>query len=131
VHKPGASNKADHLSWQPDYNEGKEDNEDLQVLPDKLFVNAVMLLDIEQEVYNWQEAATSQIQQWAKDYGLMSLNHHWFKGARPVVANDLSLQQSILHIYHDHKSAGHPEIFNTYASLAWDYWWPDMKCFVV
>jgi hypothetical protein len=77
-----------------------------------------MSLDIEQEVYNQQEAAASQIQQWAKDYRLMAINHHWFKGARPVVADDLSLQQSILCMYHDHESARHPGIFNTYASVA-------------
>jgi hypothetical protein len=95
------SNKADHLSWRPDYDKGKEDNEDVQVLLDKLFVNAIASLDIEQEVYDQQEAAASQIQQWAKDHGLVSINHHWFKGARPVVADNLSLQQSILRMYHD------------------------------
>jgi hypothetical protein len=55
-------------------------------------VNAVVSLDIEQEVYDQQEAATSQIQQWVKDHGLVSINHHWFKGARLVVVDDLSLQ---------------------------------------
>jgi Integrase zinc binding domain len=34
-------------------------------------------------------------------------------------------------MYHDHESASHPGIFNTYASIARDYWWPDMKRFVV
>jgi Integrase zinc binding domain len=34
-------------------------------------------------------------------------------------------------MYHDHESAGHPGIFNMYASVARDYWWPDMKRFVV
>jgi Integrase zinc binding domain len=34
-------------------------------------------------------------------------------------------------MYHDHESAGHPGIFNTYASVARDYWWPDMKRFIV
>jgi RNase H-like domain found in reverse transcriptase len=91
IHKPGTSNKADHLSQQLDYDEGKEDNEDVQVLPDKLFINTVASLDIKQEVYDQQEAAAPQIQQWAKDHRLMSINHHWFKGARPVVADDLSL----------------------------------------
>jgi RNase H-like domain found in reverse transcriptase/Reverse transcriptase (RNA-dependent DNA polymerase) len=71
VHKPGASNRADHLSRRPDYDEGKEDNEDVQVLPDKLFVNVVMSLDVEQAVYDQQEAATVQIQGWAKDHGLI------------------------------------------------------------
>jgi Integrase zinc binding domain len=102
----------------------------MQVLPDKLFINTVASLNIEQEVYDQQETATPQIQQWAKDYGLVSINHHWFKGARPVVADNLSLQQSVLCMYHDHESTGHPRIFNTYASVAQDYWWPDMKHFV-
>jgi Integrase zinc binding domain len=61
----------------------------------------------------------------------VSINHHWFKGARPVVADHLPLQQSILCMYHNHKSTGHPGIFNMYASVTQDYWWPDMKCFVV
>jgi Integrase zinc binding domain len=34
-------------------------------------------------------------------------------------------------MYHNHQSTGHPGIFNTYASVAQDYWWPDMKRFVV
>jgi Integrase zinc binding domain len=131
VHKPGVTNKVDHLSRRPDYDEGKGDNEDIQVLLDKLFANAIMSLDIEQAVYDQQGVAAAQIQEWAKEHGLISINHHWFKGNKPVVADDLSLQQSVLCMYHDHESAGHPGIFNTYASVAKDYWWPDMKCFVV
>jgi RNase H-like domain found in reverse transcriptase len=92
VHKPGVSNKADHLSRQPDYNEGKGDNEDIQVLLNKLFANTIMSLDVEQAVYDQQGAAAAQIQEWAKDHGLTSINHHWFKGNKPVVADDLSLQ---------------------------------------
>jgi Integrase zinc binding domain len=131
VHKPGTSNKADHLSQRPDYDEGKGDNEDVQVLPDNLFANAIMSLDVEQAVYDQQAAAVVQIQGWAKDHGLVSINHHWFKGNKLVVADNLLLQQSVLHMYHDHESAGHPGIFNTYASVARDYWWPDMKRFIV
>jgi RNase H-like domain found in reverse transcriptase/Integrase zinc binding domain len=131
VHKPGISNKADHLSRRPDYDEGKGDNEDVQVLPDTLFVNAILSLDVEQAVYDQQVTAAAQMQEWAKDHNLTSLNHHWFKGNKPVVADNLSLRQSILRMYHDHESAGHPGIFNTYASVARDYWWPDMKRFVV
>jgi RNase H-like domain found in reverse transcriptase/Reverse transcriptase (RNA-dependent DNA polymerase) len=62
IHKLGASKRVDHLSRWPDYDEGKEDNEDVQVLLDKLFINVVMSLNIKQEVYNQQEAAASQIQ---------------------------------------------------------------------
>jgi hypothetical protein len=76
VHKPGASNRADHLSWRPDYDKGKGDNEDVQVLLDKLFVNAIASLDIEQAVYDQQETAAAQIQQWVKDHDLISVNYH-------------------------------------------------------
>jgi Integrase zinc binding domain len=121
VHKPGVSNRADHLSQRPDYDEGKGDNEDVQVLLDKLFANAIVSLDVEQAVYDQQAAAMVQIQGWAKDHGLVSINHHWFKENKPVVADNLSLRQSVLRMYHDHESAGHPGIFNMYASVARDY----------
>jgi RNase H-like domain found in reverse transcriptase/Reverse transcriptase (RNA-dependent DNA polymerase) len=63
VHKPGRLNRADHLSWRPDYDEGKDNNEDVQVLPDVLFTQAIASLDMKQEVYNHQGKAASQIQQ--------------------------------------------------------------------
>jgi hypothetical protein len=50
-----------------------------------------MSLDVEQAMYDQQAAAVAQIQGWAKDHGLTSINHHWFKGNRPVVADNLSL----------------------------------------
>jgi Integrase zinc binding domain len=62
---------------------------------------------------------------------IVSVNHHWFKGGKLVVADNLLLQQSVLCMYHDHESTGHPRIFNMYMSVARDYWWPDMKHFVV
>jgi hypothetical protein len=41
VHKPGVTNKANLLSRCPDYNQGKEDNGEVLVLPPHLFVNAI------------------------------------------------------------------------------------------
>jgi RNase H-like domain found in reverse transcriptase len=46
VHKPRKLNRADHLSWQPDYDEGKKDNEDVQVLLNVLFAQAIASLDV-------------------------------------------------------------------------------------
>jgi hypothetical protein len=63
----------------------------MQVLPDALFAHAAISLDIEQEVYDQQGKATMQMQTWAKDHDLTSVNHHWFKGARLVVADNPSL----------------------------------------
>jgi hypothetical protein len=41
VHRPGKLNKADALSRPPGAEKGKHDNEDILVLPQKLFVQAV------------------------------------------------------------------------------------------
>jgi Integrase zinc binding domain len=40
------------------------------------------------------------------------------------------MKQSILEMYHDHKTIGHPRIMRTLALIAKDYWWPNMATFV-
>jgi RNase H-like domain found in reverse transcriptase/Integrase zinc binding domain len=127
VHKPGKQNKADHLSRRPDYDEGKADNEDVLVLPDRLFTRALSLMDVEQRVYDLQGEKGQEIQNWGQTMLLNSINHHWFHGTRPVVATDQGLRRDILRLYHDHAMAGHPGIANTYKAVAKDYWWPDLK----
>jgi RNase H-like domain found in reverse transcriptase/Reverse transcriptase (RNA-dependent DNA polymerase) len=78
VHKPGRLNRADHLSRRPDYDEGKEDNKEVQVLQDAMFANAVVSLDLEQEIYDAQEGQAAAIAELQKAHGLVSQNHHWF-----------------------------------------------------
>jgi Integrase zinc binding domain len=132
IHKPGKLNKADHLLQRPDYDEGKEDNEDVLVLPERLFTQALTILDVEQQIYDVQEGeGVKKIQEWAKCYPLQSVNHHWFHGSRPVVATDPEGKRNILHLYHDHEAARHLGIVNTFKAVAKEYWWPDMKHFVV
>jgi RNase H-like domain found in reverse transcriptase/Integrase zinc binding domain/Chromo (CHRromatin Organisation MOdifier) domain len=131
VHKPGKLNKADHLSQWPDYNEGKGDNENVLVLPDTLFTRVLLMMDIEQQVYDLQGERASKIQGWVTTALLTSVNHHWFHGSRPVVAGEPELWRAILQLYHDHGVVGHPGITNMYKVVAKEYWWPDLKCFVV
>jgi Integrase zinc binding domain len=40
------------------------------------------------------------------------------------------MKRSVLEMYHDHKTAGHPGITHTLALIAKDYWWPKMATFV-
>jgi RNase H-like domain found in reverse transcriptase len=54
IHKPGKYNKADHLSHCLDYNQGKDDNQDLLVLPDSVFARATSLSSLEQHVFDAQ-----------------------------------------------------------------------------
>ena len=49
-HVPGKNNgRADALSRRPDYNQGTSDNQNVTVLPDKLFVQALASQDLEQD----------------------------------------------------------------------------------
>jgi hypothetical protein len=44
-----------------------------------MFTNAVVSLDLEQEVYDAQERHAGSIAQLQKVHGLVSKMHHWFK----------------------------------------------------
>jgi hypothetical protein len=50
----------------------------VQVLQDTMFVNVIVSLDLEQEVYNTQEGQAAAIAELQKVHGLVSQNHHWF-----------------------------------------------------
>jgi RNase H-like domain found in reverse transcriptase/Reverse transcriptase (RNA-dependent DNA polymerase) len=47
VYKPGTTNKADHLSRRPDYDNGSLDNQDVTVLPPHLFIHTSAVSDLE------------------------------------------------------------------------------------
>jgi hypothetical protein len=61
VHKPGMSNRADTFSRRPDYNTGVDDNENVTVLPTRLFANAMELLSLEEQVFDTQQEQGEQI----------------------------------------------------------------------
>ena len=54
----------------------------------------------------------------------------WFFDHLPIVMEDNTLRWEVLTYYHNHPTAGHPRIFNTYLLVLQDYWWPDMKKFI-
>jgi RNase H-like domain found in reverse transcriptase/Reverse transcriptase (RNA-dependent DNA polymerase) len=55
IHKPGATNRADALSHHPAIQKGENNNEDVTVLPDKLFVQATEIASIEDRVWEAQQ----------------------------------------------------------------------------
>jgi hypothetical protein len=85
VHRPGKLNKADALSRPPGVDEGKHDNEDTLVLPDKLFTRAAEVSGLEQQVWDWQACTPSYFAELHRSYPLDSVNHHWVHQGRPVV----------------------------------------------
>ena len=52
---PGKQNKADPLSRRPDYDKGAEDNKDTVALPNTLFVRAIEIMALEQQIDDLQK----------------------------------------------------------------------------
>jgi RNase H-like domain found in reverse transcriptase/Integrase zinc binding domain len=130
VYKPGATNKADHLSRRPDYDDGSLDNQDVTVLPPHLFVHAATISDLEQLVLDTQLANPDLLHTWASHFNLTNSDSAWYYGSTLVVVEDNELRREVSSLYHDHHLAGHPGISKTLDLLTQDYWWPTVKDFV-
>jgi hypothetical protein len=85
VHQPGKLNKADALSQPPGAEEGKHDNEDVLVLPQKLFVRAAEVSTLEQQLWDDQGCHPEHFQELRKSHPIESINHHWLHQGQPVV----------------------------------------------
>jgi Integrase zinc binding domain/RNase H-like domain found in reverse transcriptase len=130
VYKPGPSNKADHLSCHPDYDDGSLDNQDITILPPHLFIHMSMVSDIEQLVLDAQAMHPELLQSWATHFNLSESALAWYHGLALVVVEDNELRREVSSLYHNHHLAGHPRISKTLELLTCDYWWPTIKDFV-
>jgi hypothetical protein len=113
IYKPSITNKADHLSCYPDYNDGYLDNQDITVLPLHLFVHVATVSNIEQLVLDAQLAHPNLLHIWATHFNLSSSNSTWYHGSTLVVMEDNKLRREVLSLYHNHCLAGHPRISKT------------------
>jgi Integrase zinc binding domain len=115
IHKPRKCNKADHLSRCPDYDQGKDNNQDVLVLPDSVFVCTVSLSFLEQCVFDAQLLHLDLLASWHALYPHVTIvDSQWFHCHVPIVVADNALKWEVLTQYHDHPLAGHPGIFKTY-----------------
>jgi Integrase zinc binding domain/Chromo (CHRromatin Organisation MOdifier) domain len=130
VYKLGTTNKADHLSRHPDYDDGSLDNQDVTVLPPHLFIHAAAVADLEQLVLDAQLTNPTLLHIWASRFNLTESASAWYHGSALVVMEDNELRREVLSLYHNHCLAGHPGISITLDLLMRDYWWPTVKDFV-
>jgi hypothetical protein len=86
-HIAGKKNRADPLSRQPDFNDGKGDNEEVTALSDELFARAIEAAVIDQMIQEAQKCHASLLATWAEAYE--DLDQHndglWYRGAALVV----------------------------------------------
>ena len=118
-HVPGKSNgRADALSRRPDYDQGTNDNQNVTVLPDKLFIRALAAQELEQN--------EDVLKPWVDPHKLKQISGTWWRGNQLVVTANMPTRRSIVQMHHDPPAYGHPGISRTLDLTARRYWWPRM-----
>jgi len=138
--------QSDALSQRPNLcPEEDNDNQDVVVLSDKLFVNLVDL-ELKKKILSSEDYDTeatdaiklliedgpTNLQKELGEWTVQEIdgrNLLFFQGHN-YVPKDRELRREILQQYHDAPTAGHPGEIETYNSITKDYWWPGMCIFV-
>ncbi len=137
-HIAGKMNRrADTLSRRPDYDQGEDDNRDVVVLPDKLFVRAntveqaPQLIQIltkedthpEDPIYQQNEDV---LKPWVDAHRLKKVEGTWYKEGKRVVTGGLHDKHTIVEAHHTSPVYGHPGIKRTAQLVGRQYWWPQL-----
>ena len=138
-HVPGKLHTAaDMLSRPPTEDKGEQDNSDLTLLPEEMFIRQTNPeldqepLDLKLEVANAQETHRQTMKQWEDTHHLdfHPVHDHqpqWFKDRQIVVPPEIELKRKIMRRYHDDPTAGHPGRDETTQATKREYWWPNMN----
>ena len=77
-HVPGKNNsRADALSRRPDYDQGAADNQNITVLPDRMFIRALASQELEQN--------EEVLKPWVDPHKLKQISGTWWKGDQLVL----------------------------------------------
>ncbi len=137
-HIPGKQNgHADALSRRPDYNTGENDNTNVVVLPEWVFVRAMntekappMRQVISQEEMEPQDPIYQQnenlLKPWIDAHKLKKVGGTWYKDGRRMVTGGSSHHHLLIQAHHNSPVHGHPGINKTNQLTSQRYWWPNM-----
>jgi hypothetical protein len=121
-HIKGTSNKrVDALSRRPDYDQGQDDNANITVLPERVFVRAMEILS------NHTTQEESILKPWIDPHQLKQHQGIWYKDGKQVVTGDMKAKRSIIESHHDSPVYNHPGISKTIQLTERLYWWPKMR----
>jgi hypothetical protein len=140
-HVPGKFHAvADMLSRPPDANRGEEDNQDLTLLPKKMFIRLADLpgrdwFDLEGWIKYQQHTFQREVAPWVDQYGLNRVFAKddpndfgtWYRGGKVVIPPSQDLRRELLQIAHDAPTMGHPGRDWTISEVSKSYWWPGMN----
>jgi hypothetical protein len=119
--KGTANGRADALSRRLDYDQGQEDNQNITVLPEQVFVRAMEVLP---DIPSQEE---SVLKPWIDPHQLKQHHGIWYKDGRQVVTGDIKDKRHIIQTHHDTPVHGHPGISKTIQLTERLYWWPKMR----
>ena len=109
--KGSANGRADALSRRPDYDQGTEDNTNITVLPDSVFVRTIEVVPEELSQDN------DIIKPWVDPHNLKRISGIWYKDSRRVVSCAEENKRGLIKQRHDPPVYGHPGISKTITSL--------------
>ena len=147
VHIPGNKMiQSDALSRRPDFALDEDhDNEDVTLLPDKLFINLIDM-DLQKRIASSPDLDTiaadavktlleqgptsvrNDLSDWTTE--LLENNNVLFYKGRNYIPKDKELRMEITEKYHDSPTAGHPGELETFNAIKEHYWWPGMQTFI-
>ncbi len=138
-HLPGRLNgQADALSRRLGYDQGENDNKDIVVLPDHVFVRVgkvtrtpPMCRIIAQEEIEATDPIYMQdeemLKPWVNTHQLKRVKGAWYKDGRRVVTGKIEHKRTFIQAHHDAPIYRHPGINKTYQLTSRRYWWPNMR----
>ena len=101
-HILGKSNgRADALSRCADYDQGGNDNENIVVLPEQLFIRTLTTLPPQDE---------QTLKPWINAHNLIKVQGKWWKDNCEVITTDPPGWRHLISQYHDPPTMGHPGI---------------------
>src|SRR6266571_7911276 len=108
---------------------GKDNNNDIVVLPTKVFINmtTTSLNNIDIMCQQMQLTHKDMLLPWIDHHNLRQHRQLWWKDKALVVVGNNDLKRGVIQSFHNPPSMGHLGIMNTYALTQRDYWWPNMK----
>ena len=99
-HISGKSNRwANALSRRADYNQGEDDNKNIIVLPEHLFIRTLQSLPPQNKC---------TLKPWINAHNLVQIQGKWWKNNREVVTAGPEERRHIISQYHNPLAMGHP-----------------------
>jgi hypothetical protein len=109
------------LQKKEDGKKQQEDNQNITVLPEQVFVQAMEVLP------NLTSQEESVLKPWVDPHQLKQHQGTWYKDGRQVVTGGIEAKRHIIQSHHDSPVHGHPGISKTVQLTERLYWWPKMR----